>query len=120
MNSDDRKVRELFSKLRLEDAASAPEFERLAAQPQRGLAAWTGLRAAIVSVAALFALTAVWLVTRPDPVSGPSLPEMTLSQWQSPTGFLMNFSGDSVLKGQPILDLPTPLAQESEKKEDNP
>lgn len=116
MSSDDEEIRGLFEKLRLEDAAAAPEFKGLAAGLPRGLAGWAGLRAAIVSIAILFGLTVAWMVTRPEP----SPPELTLSQWQSPTGFLMNFSGDSVLKGQPILDLPAPLGDEFEKKENNP
>lgn len=93
---DEPFLREQFQALKREDALRAPEFERLLAAPARPS------RRVLLWAAAFGALVLLWtLPGRRSGTAGPPGPE--LSQWRSPTDFLLDTPGQELLTSIPNL-----------------
>jgi hypothetical protein len=98
---DDRELRERFAALRREDEAGAPALERLLARarPRAGTgkeALRLGRPALALAAAAAVFLGIALLDPRKPP---PSLPSIT--EWRSPTDFLLQTPGREVLESLP-------------------
>lgn len=100
--NNDNDLRERFASLRVGDAARAPAFDNILRRPTRPRRrAW--LR--YVAAAALVIITAFALPKFESRKS--SEPETLITEWTSPTDFLLETPGHEVLEGVPeILQLP--------------
>ena len=101
-DNDDRDLRGRFASLKSSDVAYAPAFAgilRRAARP--GKPAWRRY------VAALAVLIVAALVVARFESRKSSEPETLITEWTSPTDFLLETPGHEVLEGVPeILQLP--------------
>jgi anti-sigma factor RsiW len=89
--NNDRDLRERFAALRREDASQAPEFSAVPGRARRGKPAWSRWAAA----AAMVIVAAVLLVKfypRPAP------PTQSITEWKSPTDFLLETPGRGLLQ----------------------
>ena len=92
--SNDRDLRERFAALRREDASQAPEFDAVLRHARRSKTAWSRWAAA----AAMVVVAAVLLVKfypRPAP------PTQSITEWKSPTDFLLETPGRDLLQTMP-------------------
>ena len=114
-DSHDDDLEKLFADLRAADQRDAPPFGSIYvaalanAHKRAATVAWR--RTATVAAAAVILLAAgsEWLVLRsrdsrsPSRLSSPASATVSLSEWRSPTAFLLNGPGDLLLKTVPII-----------------
>lgn len=117
MKRDDTQIKQLFEELRRQDERSVPDFHEL-------LNRETGSRSGTVGgfwlryrMAASMAVLAILLIpvavyfgsgngTEQTPLSAAVAVEVT--DWESPTDFLMSFPGESLIDEVPDLETETP------------
>ena len=87
---EDRQLHDFFKKMKRADAETAPGFESVL-RPRRGHL-WLWAPAAAVAVALIM------LSVRP-PATGPT--RVTISEWRSPTAFLLQTPGRAFLRELP-------------------
>ena len=113
-NQRDREIRELFTRLRPEREASVPVFEQTlkSATPAHPLQRFklAGALTALMAAAIL-----VWQLASPPPPSEPV--PMMLSEWRSPTDFLLRLPGDALLRSVPRLQTAPTHWEPEETKE---
>ncbi len=110
-NQEEKRIKEMFHDLKREDARMAPSFTRdwKAASSRVGKAPsferMARVTAALVVLLALGGLMSVSFRSSPKPaiLTGTPVAVSSISQWQSPTDFLLNFPGDPLLKTIPQL-----------------
>ena len=110
-NQEENRFKELFHDLKREDARLAPSFTRDwdAASSRVGKVSSFGpvarVIAALVVLLALGGLMRGSFRSSPKPtiLTGTPVALSSISQWQSPTDFLLKFPGDSLLKTIPQL-----------------
>ncbi len=92
--NNDRDLRERFAALRREDASQAPEFSAVPDRARGRRPAWSrwAAAAAMVIVAAL-------LLTKFYP--RPAAPTQSITEWKSPTDFLLETPGRDLLQTMP-------------------
>ena len=100
MNDDDRELRDMFARLRREDRAHVPPFQK---PPARPVSPWA-LPAKVAAAAAVILVVVVLAV----PDSGPRRPPVQLvdlgdAAWHSPTDFLLNTPGQDLLRTIPPI-----------------
>lgn len=110
MTFDDQKLRERFAALRREDAAQAPDFARLlsrrsSSRKARPRPSWRVHRFA-TPIAAAFGVVVVLIVAvalfRFYPFySRPAAGNLSITQWRSPTDFLLQTPGHELLESVP-------------------
>jgi hypothetical protein len=116
-DSHDRDLREQFAGLRHEDAAQAPSFAGAAFSGTPGRTgrkrkpAWLRYAAAATAVLIVAALVLAKFYPRPH-----TQPEISITEWESPTDFLLETPGHEVLEGVPeflqVQQLNTPALGE--------
>ena len=91
--NDDTQLRELFGRARNREAAGVPNFETLLAR-RRG----PGLAApcAALALLAVAAFTTFF-------VSAPPPPAVSITEWRSPTAFLLRTTDEALWRGLPSL-----------------
>ena len=100
MTLDDRELRERFSSLQREDAAQTPDFASLLRRkatprpPRRVLWFATSIAAAFI----VFLFVAVTLFRF---CSRPRAGNLSITQWRSPTDFLLQTPGHELLESVP-------------------
>ena len=102
---EERDIRELFRDLRQEDERLAPSFARHW-NPARSKAHASRrpgrpLRAIAAAAAALTALGVSAIIFRQPAI--PPAADISTSRWRSPTDFLLQLPGESLLKAVPRL-----------------
>lgn len=96
---DDRDLRERFAELRQQDAVRAPEFSALVQRRAKRAGLSTLSRLAIAAACVLvIAVALARFHSRP-----PSKPVPSLTEWRSPTDFLLQTPGRELLIGVPRL-----------------
>ena len=90
---EDRQLRDFFGKVKRADGETAPGFELVVLRPRRGHL-WVWAPAAAVAVALIV------LSVRP-PATGPT--PATISEWRSPTAFLLQAPGRAFLRELPAV-----------------
>ena len=101
MPNDDNDLRERFTELRRQDQARACDFDALLRRrrpiaPRRRFPAW-------IAVASCLAV-AIGIVLAPRRISHPHpTPEISITEWQSSTDFLLRTPGQEVLQTVPKL-----------------
>lgn len=90
---DDRDLRARFAELRRQDALRAPEFAGLIRRSRPPMFRRMAVAAVCVLVAGLLVL--VLYPRRPAP------PALSLTQWRSPTDFLLQTPGRDLLRSVP-------------------
>src|SRR2546426_346289 len=106
--SDEAKLKKLFHELKASDERKAPSFARTwqaavsRATEERRSARWL----APVAVAAALAIivTALGVVFLPRTGQQQTAPQASLTQWQSPTAFLLTTTDNTLLTSVPSLD----------------
>ncbi len=99
---DENSLREMFQQARATDVAAAPGLEAVLGRRQRPRRFMPAFMAASVAGLAIVGLVmAGWLVTFYQPAPPPA--EISISEWRSPTAFLLEPPGDVVLYGIPAL-----------------
>src|SRR5262249_24023681 len=98
MEHSDRDLREQFVALRREDAAQAPGF--VVAEQRRAAAPWSWRMPVIVLFAP--ALVAVLFFTLHRGPERPALGQ-SITEWKSPTDFLLQTPGREVLNRVPVF-----------------
>jgi hypothetical protein len=94
--NEDRELREIYQRLKAQDTRSAPSLDSVLAERRRA-SAWSWAPVGALVVAGL--LVAFWNPSpEPEPVS--------ISEWRSPTAFLLEFPGESLLRTVPSLGAP--------------
>ncbi len=106
MNShwEDKTIRELFKQLRQEEEKAVPSFHEVLRgnKAPGGLDIFAYLRqAAAVATVLVFSATLLLQLSR-APELNPSLP---LSEWQSPTDFLLLSSQEELVSTVPVFEL---------------
>ncbi|HJU43815.1 MAG TPA: hypothetical protein VJ691_13400 [Vicinamibacterales bacterium] len=96
---DDPTLRERFAALRAEETQGAPSFgsvraRRPAARPNRR-------RRAFAMAAAAAAIVFGFLVLRPEP--RPGFEQLSITEWRSPTAFLLENPAASLLQATPAV-----------------
>ncbi len=105
MTGNDRDLRDSFAALRREEEARAPEFVvPLRPGHKDGLRNFPGrLIAAAVCVAAIMAAV-LWLRTAPQTARRvPDGPIASITNWKSPTNFLLDTPGRELLRTTPAI-----------------
>ena len=101
---DGESLREMFQQARAADAATAPRLDSVLTRRRlRGLARrqWPrGLMPALAASVAGLALAGLLVTFYP---SSPPAVEISISEWRSPTAFLLEPPGEVVLYGVPAL-----------------
>lgn len=98
MAHDDQDLRERFAVLRREDADLAPDFAMLQKRRLPAPRPWR-LRAAVAAaLVVMVAVMALKFYQRPAPPPGPSI-----TQWKSPTDFLLQTPGRELLESAPAF-----------------
>ncbi len=107
MKREEERIDKLFQELREEDERHAPSFAHdwnLALsrrdRPRRRWAAWR----LAAGAAALIVLGAGWWMFSPVSVPVADPPSLLMSQWRSPTEFLLRTPGEHLFKRVPRLD----------------
>src|ERR1041385_5893200 len=106
----DEKIRRLFRELRTFDAHTAPTFDATwkAAGNRNAIAAghppFAILIAATAIVAALVVVGAIWFQSHRTKTEPIEIASNSLSDWQSPTAFLLQTPGSDVWTSVPSLD----------------
>ena len=90
---DDESLREMFEQARAADAAAAPSLDAVLAGRRR----LRGLVLAPVAALVLVALVVTFNQQSPPPA------EISITEWRSPTAFLLEPPGDVVLYGVPSV-----------------
>jgi hypothetical protein len=110
---EDDTLRRRFDELRREESQSVPELDDLLtrARARRRAPAHSSVRILVAAAAVVLALGLGWVASRP--YSGaPPRHEMTsvtaLSQWRSPTDFLLEGPSDSLLRTIPTITIMPP------------
>ena len=106
--SNDPAIRELFRALRLEDERLAPSFARVwaaAASRTAELRRPSRALARLAAAAAVLTMAGVATVVLRQQTRPPSQ-EMSISQWRSPTSFLLASPSEPLLKTVPQLSKP--------------
>jgi hypothetical protein len=105
---EDDTLRRRFDELRRQDSQSAPDFDEVLtrALARRHAPAHSSLRVLAAAAAFVLALGLGWVALLPH--SGALHQHdmgnvATLSQWRSPTGFLLEGPGDSLLRTLPTI-----------------
>jgi hypothetical protein len=110
--TEDDRLREDFADLRRRDRESAPPFTRIAAAAEARSPQRMRLKIGAAAMAAL--ALAITFAERTQ--QAPRLPAQNLSQWSSPTAFLLETPGWQFLNQTPRLGGPpfelSPAAQE--------
>ena len=91
--NEDRQLHDFFRRIKRTDAETTPGFESVVLRPRRGHL-WLWAPAAAVAVALIV------LSVRP-PATGPT--PATISEWRSPTAFLLQAPGRAFLRELPAL-----------------
>ena len=94
---DNESLREMFQQARAADAAAAPPLDAGLARRERP----RGLAPAFVAASVAGLALAGLLVTFYQPSPPPA--EISISEWRSPTAFLLGPPGEVVLYGVPAL-----------------
>ncbi len=100
---DGESLREMFQQARAADAAAAPPLDSVLARRPPGPARrqWPrGLVPALAASVAGLALAGLLVTFCP---SSPPAVEISISEWRSPTAFLLEPPGELVLYGVPAL-----------------
>lgn len=96
---DDRHLRERFAALRREDARQAPDFATtLQRKPARGEGARWLRPAAAAALIVVMAIAAARFYSRPH-----VQPAISITEWKSPTDFLLETSGHELLESVPQI-----------------
>ena len=90
--NEDRQLYDFFGKMKRTDAEAAPGFESVLRPHRRHLWVWAPAVAVAVAVLALS--------VRP-PSAGPT--GVTISEWRSPTAFLLQAPGGAFLRELPAV-----------------
>ena len=110
---DDDLLRRRFDELRRAESQSAPEFDDVLtrALARKRAPTLSNLRVLAAAAAVVLALGLGWLALRPHRSAGPER-DMTnvaaLSQWRSPTDFLLQGPSDSLLRTIPKITIMPP------------
>ncbi len=102
---EDKTIRELFKQLRQEEEKTVPSFQEVLRgnEARGGLEIFAYLRqAAAVAMVVVFSATLLLQLSR-APELNSALP---LSEWQSPTDFLLLSSQEELMTTVPVLELP--------------
>lgn len=102
---EDQTIRELFKQLRQEEERAVPSFQEVLRgnEAPGGLEIFAYLRqAAAVAMVLVFSATLLLQLSR-APELNSALP---LSEWQSPTDFLLISSQEELMSTVPVLELP--------------
>jgi hypothetical protein len=97
MSLDDQDLQERFAALRREDASRAPGFEALQRRRPPAVRPW---RARAVAAAALLVVATLLFKVYQRPASRPG---PLITEWRSPTDFLLQTPGRELLQGVPTL-----------------
>ncbi len=102
---EDKTIRELFKQLREEEEKAVPSFQEVLRgnEASGGLEIFAYFRqvAAVVTVLVFSATLLLQLSRAPELNSA-----LPLSEWQSPTDFLLVSSQEELMSTVPVLDLP--------------
>ncbi len=102
---EDKTIRELFKQLRQEEERVVPSFQEVLRgnEAPNGLEIFAYLRqVAAVAMVVVFSATLLLQLSR-APELNSTLP---LSEWQSPTDFLLLSSQEELVSTVPVLELP--------------
>ncbi len=102
---EDKTIRELFKQLRQEEEKAVPSFQEVlhGNEAPGGLELFAFFRqAAAVAAVVVFSATLLLQLSR-APELNATLP---LSEWQSPTDFLLLSSQEELVSTVPVLELP--------------
>ena len=110
-NQEEKRFKELFHDLKQEDARLAPSFTKdweVASSRIGKVSSFGSVARATAALVGLLALGGLMSVSfrsspRPTVLTGTPVALSSISQWQSPTDFLLKFPGDSLLKTIPQL-----------------
>lgn len=110
---DDRDLAARFAELRRADAADVPRFDETVAAARRRASAPQRIgpvRIAAVAAALLFAVGMRWLVLRVNDTLAARRASVVvpLSQWRSPTAFLLHGPGDALITTVPVITASPP------------
>jgi hypothetical protein len=97
MPFDDQELRERFAALRGEDAERAPDFAELRKRRSPPRPSWRA-RAAVVAALAVVVVLLFMHYRRPSPP-----PESSITEWRSPTEFLLQTPGRELLERVPAF-----------------
>jgi hypothetical protein len=107
----DQQLREHFQELRRDETGSAPSFSVTCAAAYaknrdfgRAMLKWR--LAAVAAVALLLVVASVFLLQRPWPRGSEEAKMASLSDWRSPTEWLLQTPGRQLLKSVPKLGEP--------------
>ncbi len=105
MTGDDRDLRDLFASLRAEEESSAPDLEDLLRrQPVRGRSKSAGRLIAAGALLAAAIAAVVWLLPEIEKPHGyRERPVAFITQWKSPTDFLLDTPGRDLLQTVPSV-----------------
>jgi anti-sigma factor RsiW len=91
-SNEDRDLRERFASLRREDVLLAPDFAVVQRRPSGGQPAWSRWAAAAAAMVMVAAVLLVKFYPRP------AAPAQSLTEWKSPTDFLLETPGRGLLQ----------------------
>ena len=101
MNDDDRRLRELFARLKHEDRTRIPAF-RSPEHRVRSRSVWLPR----VAFAAAVALVAIVLARPNRPSGNVSVVDLGAATWRSPTDFLLVTPGSDLMRTVPAVGSP--------------
>ena len=98
-DGDDRELRDRFTALRAEETQAAPSFASV--RGRRPIAHQNRRRRALALAAATAAIVIGFFVLRPPP--GRDSEQLSITEWRSPTAFLLESPGGPLLQATPAV-----------------